>query len=190
MSLQAQQTFLARLFTDESLRHSFWQNPEKIGSENNLDENDIEKIKTILPEQLNFFADSLFYKRVQEVEKFLPLTMKVLNVIFINLFREFSQTFTPKTVKKHLEDSIMFVNYLQKQKLEDDWVKDLAKFEQSRVSFNGYEKLFIFCKFGYDIREILKEVIRKDAQAQAGFPKRKTFAVWFKIGKKTKHFIF
>ena len=190
MSLQTQQTFLARLFTDESLRHNFLNDPEIIGKENGLNEDDISQLKAILPKQLNFFADSLFHKRTQEVEKFLPLTFKALNITFIKLFREFSQTFTPKTVKKHLEDAVEFVNYLKKQNVEADWIKDLAKFEQSQIIFNGYGKRFVFTKFNFDIREILEEVSRQDAKVQSEFAKRRTFAIWFRIGKLSKHFIF
>ena len=190
MSLQEQQNFLARLFTDESLRHNFLLNPEIIGTENSLSENDISQLKAILPEQLNFFADGLFHKRVQEVEKFLPLTFKVLNLTFVKFFREFSQTFTPKTVKKHLEDAVEFVNYLKQQNLESDWIKDLAKYEQSRLVFNGYGKRFVFKKFNFDIRKILDEVSRQGATGQSEFAKRSTIAIWVRIGKKSKQFIF
>lgn len=191
MSLQEQQTFLARLFTDEGLRRSFLQNPVSVGGDNGLEESDIAELQNILPEQLSFFADSLFYKRVQEVEKFLPLTVKVLSVDFIKLFREFSQTFTPRTVKKHLEDAIAFVGFLAEQDLENGWIKDLAGFEQAQITFNGYGKKFVFRRFKFNIREILEQVSRQNAgKAQRDFSKRRTFGVWLRVGKKTKHYIF
>ena len=82
MSLQKQQDFLARLFTDESLRQNFLSEPKKIGLENGLADTDIAELQTVLPEQLTFFADSLYWKRLREVEKFLPLTKKILGEIF------------------------------------------------------------------------------------------------------------
>ena len=50
MSLQNQQDFLARIFTDENLRLNFLSAPEKIGAENNLSAAEIEDLQTILPE--------------------------------------------------------------------------------------------------------------------------------------------
>ena len=121
MSLQAQQTFLARLFIDERLRQSFLQDPDNIGSENGLDKTDIAQLKDILPHELDMFSNSLFYKRASEVEKILPLTCGVLGSDFRKSFREFSLTFATKSIKKHLEDAVQFVNYLQEQKPKDIW---------------------------------------------------------------------
>src|SRR6185369_7897216 len=104
MSLQEQQNLLAKLYTDAEFRRAFLSMPEKIGIENELNKIEIKEIAGIMPEELDFFADSLFWKRLREVEKFLPLTRKVLGEDFINYFRRFSQNFNPQTVKKHIED--------------------------------------------------------------------------------------
>jgi hypothetical protein len=189
MSLVDVQNLLARIFTDEDLRLRFLLEPEKTGAENNLNEAEIEQIKQILPEQINFFADSLFYKRLHEVEKLLPLTRKALEKDFEKYFREFANQFLPQTIKKHLEDAIGFGEFLQTRKIEPVWTRDLAKFECSRLAFNNSQKRFSLNRFDYDIREILKEISRAGAQAQKEFPKRKTFAVRFRIGERTKHFI-
>ncbi|HEX8367030.1 MAG TPA: hypothetical protein VF604_00550 [Pyrinomonadaceae bacterium] len=190
MSLLDVQNLLARIFTDEDLRLQFLSEPEKTGAENNLNEAEIEQIKQILPEQINFFADSLFYKRLREVEKFLPLTRKVLNKEFEKYFREFANQFLPQTIKKHLEDAIEFGGFLQSKKIEPFWIKDLAKFEGSRLSFNNSKKRFLLKRFDFDIREILKEISREGAPAQSDFPKRKTYSVRLRIGARTKHFIY
>ncbi len=114
MSLLEQQNFLAKVFTDENLRGKFLSEPMNIGKENNLSETEIEQIQQLLPEQIKFFADSLFYKRLHEVEKFLPLTRKVLDKKFEIHFREFANEFLPNTIKKHLEDAVEFSEYLRK----------------------------------------------------------------------------
>jgi|SRR5215213_542430 len=190
MSLQDVQNLLARIFTDEDLRLRFLAEPEKTGAENNLSDAEIIQIKQLLPEQINFFADSLFYKRLREVEKFLPLTRKVLNKDFEKYFREFANQFQPQTIKKHLADAIEFAEFLQPKKIEPVWAKDLARFEQTRLSFNNSEKRFLLKRFDFDIREILKEISRAGAKARSDFPKRKTFAVWLRIGARAKHFIY
>ncbi|HEX8734694.1 MAG TPA: hypothetical protein VF721_05175 [Pyrinomonadaceae bacterium] len=190
MSLQDVQNLLARIFTDEDLRLRFLQEPQKIGAENNLSDDEIIQIRQLLPEQINFFADSLFYKRLREVEKLLPLTRKVLQKDFEKYFREFANQFQPQTIKKHLEDAVKFADFLTAKKIEPIWAKDLASFEQARLAFNNSAKRLLLRRFDFDIREILKEISRAGANARSDFPKRKTFAVWLKIGARTKHFIY
>ena len=183
MSLQKQQDFLARLFTDESLRRNFLSAPEKVGAENGLSETETGDLKMVLPEQLNFFADSLFGKRRREVEKLLPLTKDFLNEDFAELFREFSQNFNPQTVKKHLEDAIEFCKFLLKSNISD-LSKNIAEFERTKLEFFGYEKRFAICRLNFDI----KEISRQGAKAQNEIPRKKTIAVWIRFGKKFKHF--
>jgi hypothetical protein len=186
MSLLEQQNFLARLYTDENLRRAFLSSPEEIGKENNLDEKEIAELAAVLLGELNFFADSLFWKRLREVEKMLPLTRRFSAERFEKHFREFSQNYQPNSIKKHLEDAIEFVNFINKGEKEDIWIKDLARFEQAKLEFNGYGKNFVFRVFDFDV----KEIHRRDAETQNFELKRKkTFALWLRIGKRVKHFI-
>jgi hypothetical protein len=184
MSLQQQQDFLARLFTDEGLRQNFLSEPDKIGTENSLNQTEINDLKTVLPEQLNFFADSLYWKRRGEVEKFLPLTRKVLGEDFDNLFREFAQDFNPQSVKKHLEDAFEFCKFLQKQNISE-LSKNAAKYEQSKLEFFGYGKQFIFCKLDFDVKKISREGAKTQSAIQE---KKRKIAGWIRFGKKVKHF--
>ena len=184
MSLQEQQNFLAKLYTDAEFRLAFWSAPEKIGTENNLKKSEIEEIAGIMREELDFFADSLFWKRLREVEKFLPLSKKILGDDFTKYFREFSQNFNPQTIKKHFEDALEFCRFLQKQNVSE-YAKNAAKFEESKALFFGLEKRFVICKLDFDIREIFLS----KAEIQIGNPKNKTkIAIWIKIGKRFKHF--
>lgn len=171
MGLLEQQNFLARLFTDESLRLSFWENPEIVGKENGLDDSEIAQLKKIIAEDLNYFANSLFHKRLHEVEKLLPLTKRALDKDFSKLFKQFSQTFQPSSVKKHLEDAIEFCKYLQKT--QDFPAKDTAKFEQTRHEFFSRQKNFSICFLFYDVLSLKKRV---------------RLAVWYRIEKETRHF--
>jgi len=189
MSLQKQQDFLARLFTDEGLRQNFLSEPEKIGAENGLNESETADLQAVLPEEIGFFADSLFWKRLREVEKILPLTKKALKEDFTKYFREFSQNFNPQTVKKHFEDALSFSNFLQNQSLEPIWAKDLAKFEYSRLIFNSDMKKFVFSKFNHDIRELINAFSKNKTESPKNFRHKITFAIWLKVGKKKKHLI-
>jgi len=183
MSLLEVQNFTARLYTDESLRREFFDAPQEIGKINNLSEKEIIELAAILPAELNLFADSLVYKRLREVEKLLPLTRKALAEDFEVYFREFAGGFLPATIKRHLADAIEFAEFLQSK--EKVWKRDLAKYERAKLEFYNCGNNFIFKVFDYDI----KEVFRKDADSQKDFKRKKTFAVWLRIGKFTRQFI-
>lgn len=165
---------MARIFTDESLRHSFWLNPEETGRENGLNENEISQLKEIIPADLNFFADSLFHKRLHEVEKLLPLTKKALGKDFSTLFRGFSNNFQPETVKKHLEDAIEFCKYLQTHKVEPVYTKDTAKFEQAKHEFFSLQKRLSFCVLRHNVLNSKKKL---------------GLAIWCRTGNRVHHFI-
>jgi len=185
MSLLDVQNFLAQVYTDENLRLEFLAAPEKIGKDNNLNEKEVAELAQVLPAELNFFADSLRWKRLREVEKLLPLIKKALAEDFEKYFREFANQFAPVSIKKHLEDAIGYAEFLQTRKLAPDWIKDLAKFEQAKLEFNGYGKLFVFKQFNFNIKEIsLQPSIPKKE-----FKQKKTFAVWLRFRKQTRLYI-
>lgn len=186
MSLQKQQDFLARLFTDQSLRQNFLEDSITIAAENGLSESEITDLQAVLPQEIAFFAESLFWKRLREVEKMLPLTKEFSSEDFAGLFREFSQNFNPQTIKKHLEDAIGFGNFLQTKEISE-LSKSLAKFEKTKLEFFGLGKQIAVCKLDFDIRNIHRRTINPQTEV---FKKRTTIAVWLKIGNKIKHFIF
>jgi hypothetical protein len=188
MSLVEQQNFLARLYTEENLRRSFLAEPAKIGAENDLSETEIAELAAIIPAELNFFADSLVWKRLREAEKLLPLVKKALGADFEKYFRRFANQFLPKTIKKHLEDATEFCSFLRSSEIEPGWKKDLAKFEQARLHFNAGGERFVLRTFDYDIRQIAREIA--GGNAPADFPKRRTRAVWLRAGSRTKFFAF
>ena len=169
MSLLDVQNFLARIYTDENLRREFLSAPEKIGQANNLSGTEINELAEVFPEELNSFAESLFYKRLREVEKFLPLTKHLLEQDFEKHFRLFAESYLPSTVKKHLEDAVEFCNYLQKDKTVSSIEKNSAKFEQAKLEFFAFEKRLVMKIFDYDLKTNQK---------------RKHLAVWLRIGKR------
>lgn len=181
MSLKEQQNLLARLYTDGDLRENFFAEPAKIGFDFNLTRKEIAEIVEIAPQELDFFAESLFWKRLREAEKFIPLTVKILNQDFQPLFRQFSQTFNPQTVKKHLEDAFEFCRFLQKGEVSEI-ARDVALFEKTKLEFFGFGKRIAFCKLAFDIRPFLLENRTEDPQ------RKRKFAVWIKSVNRTRHF--
>jgi len=185
MSLLDVQNFTARLYTDENLRREFATAPEKVGRENNLTGKEIAELTAVLPDEINFFADSLFWKRLREVEKLLPLTKRVLAADYEKYFREFANQFTPESIKKHLEDAIAFAVFLETKEVEPLWARDAAKFERMKLEFNNFRKRFVFAVFDYDV----KEFARQSANTPSGIRKKKTLAIWIRFGDKARHFV-
>ncbi|MBA3786256.1 MAG: hypothetical protein H0X15_12100 [Acidobacteria bacterium] len=185
MSLQQQQNFLAKLYTDEKLRRAFLSEPSKIGEENFLNRIEIAEIAEMLPEEISFFSESLFWKRLREVEKFLPLTRKVSGDEFQRLFRQFSQSYNPQTIKKHLEDANEFCAFLQKNASVSEISKNTARYEQSKLKFYSYGKKFVVCKLNFDVREIGEQFAKTSGKS---LKKKTKIAVWFRVGNTVKHF--
>jgi len=169
MSLLDVQNFTARIYTDEALRREFFLAPERIGKENNLTDRETAELAAVYPEELNLFAESLVWKRLREVEKLLPLTLRHSGENFENYFRNFSQNFNPQSVKKHLEDAIHFCNYLQISESIAELVRNAAKFEQSKLEFWALNKRLIVRFFDFDV--------------ETGKVK-KHFKIWLRFGKK------
>lgn len=178
MSLQNRQNILAKLYTDADFRRAFLSEPAKIGAQNNLEDAEIAEIAAVMPEELEFFAESLFWKRLREVEKFLPLTRRALGEAFTGSFREFSQKFNPQSVKKHLEDALEFCRFLQTENISEA-AKNAAKFERTKHEFFAFEKRFAVCRLDFDIVKY---------QQTGVFEARKKKAVWIRIGKRFRHF--
>jgi hypothetical protein len=187
MSLLEQQNFLAKLYTDEKSRRAFASEPFKIGRENDLSDGEVREISEVFHEEITFFAESLFWKRLRETEKLLPLTKKVLDGDFESLFRNFSQIYKPQSLKKHLEDAAGFCLFLRKTGSVSEIGKDCAKYEAAKLRFYGYGDRFTFCRLKFDVEQIS----RRDAKGQRFDSKKKTkFAVWIRFGERAKHYFF
>lgn len=182
MSLSEQQNLLARLYTDAEFRRAFLTAPEKIGAENDLSETETAEIAAIMPEELEFFAESLFWKRLREVEKILPLSKKALGADLKVFFREFSKNFNPQSVKKHLADALAFTGFLQNQNISG-LARDAARFERAKLEFYGLEKRFVVCRLNHDVRQLYRAEV-EPSQIEGS----KKIALWFKIGNRARHF--
>lgn len=188
MGLLETQNFLARIYTDENLRREFLSAPEKIGHENDLSVAETGEIIEIFPDEINAFAESLIWKRLREVEKILPLTRHVLAKDFTALFRQYSSTFNPQSVKKHLEDAVMFSRFIERQAVSGI-AKNIAKYERLNLSFNGENKRFSIAAFDFDIRRFRELAAGNNNNLQANIAPKKTFSVRFRFGRIEKQFI-
>jgi len=169
MGLLETQNFLARIYTDGNLRREFLSAPERIGAKNNLNEKEIGEMIEIFPDEINAFAQSLFWKRLREVEKLLPLTRKHLTAEFEKYFRTFAPTYNSQSIKKHLEDALQFGDYLKNNKTISELVKNTTKYECARLEFYALSKNLVVRFFTFDI--------------QTG-KQKKHLKIWMRIGKR------
>jgi hypothetical protein len=155
MPLLEQQNVLAKIYTDERFRKDFLANPFIVGETCGLTTAESEEISRIMPAELVFFAESLFFKRLHEVRKTLPFTEKAIGKTeFERYFREFSESFQPTATKKHLEDSFEFCKFLEQKTFEMNWQREIIKLEKAKLEFFGYGKSFVICWFQYDLRNL------------------------------------
>lgn len=187
MSLSETQNLLVRLYTDADLRRRFLADAETIGRENNLTEQEIAEIARLLPAELNSFAETLFRKRLGAVEKTLSLTRKALGRKFELCFREFDREFHSASDRKHIALSIAFARFLESKTLEPAWAIDAARFESAQLEFYGLSRKFVVRSFDQDIRLVIEGIYRGNLSLD--FERRKTRAVWLRIGKQARHFV-
>jgi hypothetical protein len=184
VSLIEQQNLLAKLFTDSNLRENFWLNPNEIGLANNLDEKEVADLSKINEKDFNYFAQSLYFKRLSEVENILPLTVSAFGKTnFRENFKEFANQFLPKSIKKHQEDAFEFTKFLEQKALEKVWLKDVVKYEQAKLFFYGYGKFFVFRVLRYDFTTASGNIRHEPI-------KRLSIAIWLQFSKKIYHRIF
>ncbi|MEZ5346024.1 MAG: hypothetical protein R2681_10765 [Pyrinomonadaceae bacterium] len=170
MGLLEQQNFLARLYVDEDFRKRFAAEPENIGRQNKLTGSEIADLEMILPDEVEAFAQSLYHKRFREVEKLLPFARKSLVEEFGILFEEFSATYNPNSVKKHIEDAFQFCRFLSGNPRLSKSQKAAVRFEQAKLEFFGLGKSFVFRRFGGGIK--------------TDNGKRRRFGLWLRLGKR------
>jgi hypothetical protein len=183
MPLAEQQKFLARLYTDERLRREFFDAPGATGWAHDLTADEIAEIAGMMAEELDYFAATLFWKRLREAEKLLPLTKRLLGEEFTTLFRAFSAGYNPQSIKKHLEDALQFAAYLARADVSG-LARDAARFEAAKLKFYGTGRKIVVCRLSHDVTEITR-----GEPAAGAVPKKKRLAVWIRIGKQNRHFV-
>jgi hypothetical protein len=184
MTLEKTQKVLALIYTDKQYRENFFSDNAK-AVDYDLSEAELENLKSISLKQVNFFADSLQYKRLHQAYKFLPIVHKVLGKDFIPLFMEYAGTYAPAGIKKYLEDAEHFAFYLKANelKLKYPWIGDLAYYEIALLKVSNPELKLYICQFRYPVTEIILQ-INKGEKIKA--VKKKTIIFWYRFRKNGK----
>ncbi len=152
MSLKHQQDLLARLYTDPAFRSAFFADPPAAAARLGIDPAEADAIAAVSREELDYFSETLFRKRLSEVGNLLPLTKAELGDRFAERFRTFARHFVPGSVKKHVEDAVRFCDFLRREKLSGR----VAGYESALLRFHQLGQRAVFGVIDFDPRTGLK----------------------------------
>jgi len=179
MGLAEQQRLLARLYTDAAFRERFLADPRGQGETLGLAPTDVEQLSGLSPQQLGFFARSLYRKRLGEVRKLLPATRRALGPRFAALFQQFCDGYTPGGTKKHRDDALAFAAFLRREWSVPPWIVDLARYEAAWLRATAGECVVLACWFRYPVGAMVREVAEGNGLQPPD--KRPTLAFWFRL---------
>ncbi|QIR40154.1 hypothetical protein HCG51_27885 [Tolypothrix sp. PCC 7910] len=177
MGLAQTQQVLAKLYTNTEFRNGFFANPKVLGAELGLSDAEIENLSQLAAPQVNLFASSLKWKRLNLLSKVLPSTAVALGKNFKTLFWRYAETYIPQGIKKHRQDAIAFADFIVKtsqlEGLEPIWLSDLVRYEQAWLLAEELNRGLKVCWFRYPIDKLgnSEEKIRPQL----------TIAVWWRF---------
>jgi len=177
MGLTQQQELLARLFTDAALRERFGVDPEAVGREFRLSDEEARQIAAV--RGVETFACSLLGKRLGEVREVLPLTAEVLSGDFVPLFREYAESAGAPPPGGPRADAVRFTDFLARRSVGPPWIGDLARYEA--VWLGASPRLLTARFFRYPVPRLARAVLGgKPSGRVTPVP---TVALWFRVGR-------
>lgn len=181
MGLAQVQQALARLYTEASLREQFFAEAEACGAALGLSPVEVAQIVEATG-QIQFFAESLQRKRLNEVNRLLPLTRRALGRAFGTLFLRYAATFTPRGVRKHQADAIHFADCLAQLHLTENlaptWSAELARYEAGWIAAWEPDCFWHTRRFQYPVRAIAQALAQ--GQTPAVSQRQLGWGVWFR----------
>jgi hypothetical protein len=168
MSLREQQDLLARLYTDPDLRATFLAGGPVTAS---ISDAELAELRSVAPEELEYYSRSLVGKRLAEIRKLLPLSSERMKGDFAARFREFAPAFNPSSTKKHLEDAIAFARWLA-QRTSDRKIREALEFDLAKLEFFGEGRRLVVRIHLFDIVSGKRRLIPR-------------IRLWLRFGKRT-----
>ncbi|MEK7434246.1 MAG: hypothetical protein AABZ74_14035 [Cyanobacteriota bacterium] len=162
MSLKEIQHLLAEIYTNKTLRDDFFNFPNKIANKYNLNDKEIEEILK-LKNEIDYFSNTLIFKRREEVKNIIYDITKCIKDEINELFYNFALDFSPKGIKKHLEDAYYFLIFLEKQNLVKNnfFLKELIKQEKANLKSFYLKPIIKINFFYYDKNELIAYLEKK-----------------------------
>ena len=185
MGLAETQSFLARLWTDASLRESFFAAPLSVGVAAGLTPVESEELARLAQPQVAFFARTLQSKRAHEVRDLLPRTSRVLGERFGPLFRRYAETSNLSGLRKHRADALGFAAYIasvQRAERIEAWIIELLRYEAAWLLSSEPYARFIVRAFSIAVDGLARDI---GSGAQTTQPRqRPTFMLWLRLTRR------
>lgn len=112
MPLGELQQILALLYTSAKARNEREQDPAAFCLRHHLSPDSAASLAAIAPATISRFAKSLIAKRLNEVEKLLPLSVTVMQDEFRKVFWLYAEEYATQGVDRHVRDAVHFARYM------------------------------------------------------------------------------
>lgn len=123
-------TALARLLSNATLRAKFIVAPNSVADELNVASLDRSAFVALDPSELEEQATVMINKRWHEVERLIPKTVEGLGTSAQDMFRFFANQDWPTGHRRHPEDALRFIQFIEANKLAKPNQKELARLRQ------------------------------------------------------------
>ncbi|MEM7476670.1 MAG: hypothetical protein AAF483_16910 [Planctomycetota bacterium] len=111
---------MGRLLSDQVLREEFANSPHEVAQRLGLEGANLEYIAALDPVELEQQAETLVLKRFQEVRALAPNSLHALGGEALTLFRYYAQQEWPSGHRRHLIDTIGFLEFVNQNSFEID----------------------------------------------------------------------
>ena len=183
MSLITVQQALARIYTDSKLRDEFLTNPDVVGRTLKLNCVEIQQLSNLSSQEVNMYASSLKYKRLGEIRKLLPLTVKVLGNKLNELFFQYAETYLPSKQNKHLQDAMQLCRFILNTNIQPEWTLDIVNYEYMQLQTINTKKLIFAGCFNYPIHTLIHSL---DADFAPKPKPKANLTIWFRFTPRHK----
>lgn len=177
MEMKSYQGQLAKLYTNESFRNTFFADREKVIAGLSLRETEAMQLMQLSKEQVEDFAKSLLHKRAGEVRALLPNSRKAIGGEFDKLFFSYAASLTVNGVHKHQQDAVQFAGFLLERFNTNEFLRDLIRYERNRVQRYLSRKLLIIEKYNHSPQQLF-DCIAHGRELKAS--RKKQFHIYYR----------
>ena len=189
MELETAQTLLARLYTDETFRKAFIENPTQAATDYELNKRELAQLAELAAGPALRFSRALIRKRFGQIASYLPATRRVLRRQLWEAFNIFAGSFNPKGIGRHLEDAVAFSAFLagehRAQIDAPEWWPMILNYERPGLKAQAAPFYFKVKFYRHDILKLYHAA----GESGARYAGRPQLVVWCKCtpGGKVHH---